>query len=305
MSENILIIRLGALGDIFLCMKIFQDIRAYYKNARITFLTTPSFAKFAAAMPWFDAVETEPRAPYWRLDEWWKLYKQLTSKKYTLVFDLQNKPRTNLYYQLFFKPFGAKWSGTAKGCELPRPPITQKIHRQQEMISQIRAAGVPDSGPLDLSWLHATLDDVNVPLRYAVFIPGCSPHLLHKRWPPEYYAELAKRLHAKGLEIMVVGTAADAESIAAIKANAAFVMDLSGKTNLHQLASLARGATYVVGNDTGPTFLAAMTGAKTLTLMSHHTDPVLSGPVGPHCAYLKRDNLADLSVDDVLNALVQ
>lgn len=302
MSEKILVIRLGALGDIFLCMKPFQDIRRQFPQAHITLLTTPPFANFTKTMPWFDAVITDTRPPFWRPDLWMQLGKMLKEGAYTHVFDLQNKPRTNRYYQFFFDKSVA-WSGTARGCKFPRPPITQKMHRQQEMLLQLKAAEVEDSGPLDLNWMQGSLDGLELPTRYAVLIPGCSPHLLHKRWPPSHYAKLAEHLRGQGMAVLLVGTAADAESIAAIKAEADFAVDLTGRTNLFQLASLYRGARYVVGNDTGPTFLAAMIGAPTLTLMSYHTDPVLSGPVGWHCAYLKKDNLAQLPVDDVLAAL--
>lgn len=299
MPEKILIIRLGALGDIFLCMKPFQDIRRQFPDAHITYLVTPPFAALARTMPWFDAVITDTRPPFYRIQDWLKLGGVLKEGAFTRVFDLQNKPRTNLYYKFFFdKHVG--WSGTAKGCAYPRPAIEHKMHRQQEHLLQLRAAGVADSGPLDLTWMMTNVARFDLPSRYALFVPGCSPHLLHKRWPPESYADLAMRLREKGLSVLLSGTGADAESIGAIMEKAPFAVNLCGKTNLQELASIAQAATCVVGNDTGPTFLAAMMGAPTLTLMSHHTDPVLSGPLGPHCAYLKKDVIADLSVDEVM-----
>lgn len=301
MMQKILIIRLGALGDIFLCMKPFQDIRATFPGAHITLMTTPPFVNLAKTMPWFDAVLPDVRPKFWQIGAWRELYKNIKQGGFTHVFDLQNKPRTALYFRLF--PKNTFWSGTAKGCSHPRPPIVEKMHRQDEMLLQLKSAGVADSGALNLDWLAQDVAGLSLPEKYAVLVPGCSPHLLHKRWPPEHYAQLAAHFKAKGLAVMVVGTKADADSVAALKSHAPFIVDLCGQTTLHQLASLYRGAACVVGNDTGPTFLSAMVGAPTLTLMSHHTDPVLSGPRGPRCAWLKRETIDAISMQEVIDKI--
>ena len=303
MNKKILIIRLGALGDIFLCMQAIQNIRLAHPDAHITMLTTKAFVGFVSAMPWINEVIVDPRASYFDVGAWVYLWRLFKKGQFTHVFDFQNKPRTNLYHALFFKNSTARWSGTAHGCTDPRPAITQKIHRQAETLLQIKAAGIDDRNPLDLDWLSADITPFHLPARYVLFIPGCSAHLMHKRWPPEHYAALAKYYYDQGIAVAVVGTKADATSIAAIKEIAPFIFDLTDKTNFAQLASLARAAECVIGNDTGPTFLSALAGAKTLTLMSHHTDPVLSGPVGPRCSYLKSNNVADITVLDVIKKM--
>ena len=302
--KNIMVIRLGALGDILLCMKPFQDIRAAQNNAKVTLLTMPAFAGLARQMPWFDAVIEDKRPSWWQWDEWKKLYHAMRSQNFDCVIDLQNKPRSRFYKPFFFAK-DVQWSSTASNSTFPPTTFPLKIHRQQELLVQLRNAGIGDSGPLNLDWLAAPINDLNLPARYVVFIPGCSPHLLHKRWPPAHYAKLAKSFADMGCGVVVVGTKADAVSIAAIKEAAGFIIDVSGRTSFAQLASLVRKAEGVVGNDTGPTFLAAMVGAPTLTLMSHHTDPVRSGPVGPRCAWLKENNIADISVEAVQREMAQ
>lgn len=294
--ERILVIRHGALGDLFLCMKPFQDIRAAHPEAHITLLVAPEFAGFIGLMPWFDGAITDSRPSILRPDKLIGLGAKLAGKHFTKIYDLQNKPRSALYRKTFLAGVAASFRAKAgKGAE--------KIHRQEEYLRQLRAANVPDSGELKLDWLSAKLDGLSLPANYAVLIPGCSPHLPHKRWAPERYAALARALHAKGTAVVLAGTKADADAIAEIKKNAEFVVDLSGKTSLPQLASVLRGAKLAVGNDTGPTFLSAMLGTPTLTIMSHHTDPVLSGPIGPRCAFVKREDLHDLPVEDVVEAL--
>ncbi|HLH50021.1 MAG TPA: glycosyltransferase family 9 protein, partial [Roseiarcus sp.] len=114
---------------------------------------------------------------------------------------------------------------------------------------------------------------------------------------------LGRRLAARGYRVALAGTKADREAIEAIKARFGDAVDLGGRTNLFQLASLARAAKAVIGNDTGPIFLAAKIGAPSLTLMSAHTDEKRSAPRGPAARWLKRDDLATLGVDEVEKAL--
>ncbi len=43
--EKILIIKLGAFGDVMMSDGAFRDIRAHHQNAHISVLTTPPIAK--------------------------------------------------------------------------------------------------------------------------------------------------------------------------------------------------------------------------------------------------------------------
>lgn len=293
--QNILVIRLGALGDIFLSMQPFQDIRAAFPAARITLLTMPAFAGLARTMPWFDAVITDTRPAWWQLKAWFGLGQSLHPfSKNTLVIDLQNRPRTRLYRRLFFSGNTITWWGAAPG--------KQPDHAQDGMLEALRHYGVAPSGPLHTQWMAGALPET-LPARYAVLIPGCSPHRLHKRWPPQHFAGLAQALAAQGLTPLVIGTKVDAEAIAAIKQAAPDSVDCANAFPLPALASLFRRASLVVGNDTGPTQLAALIGAPTLCLMSYDTNPLASAPRGPTATWLKRPNLADLTVAEVLAAL--
>ena len=110
-------------------------------------------------------------------------------------------------------------------------------------------------------------------------------------------------MNAKGIESIAVGTATDKDAINAICKLDPSVIDMSGKTSLSRLAMLARRATCVIGNDTGPVHLTAAVGAPTLALMSDHVNPVWSAPRGPRAKWLQGKPLSTLSVDEVFLAL--
>ena len=54
-----------------------------------------------------------------------------------------------------------------------------------------------------------------------------------------------------------------------------------------------------MGNDTGPMHLAVVGGAAATVLYSAASDPSLTAPRGPKIIVLRKDDLADLSVEEV------
>jgi ADP-heptose:LPS heptosyltransferase len=79
--------------------------------------------------------------------------------------------------------------------------------------------------------------------------------------------------------------------------------DLVGKTDIKGLAELLAMSNAVVGNDTGPLFLGARLGARSVMVMGPDTNPLMSAPTGPRCGWLQADPIKDVSVDAVLAAL--
>jgi ADP-heptose:LPS heptosyltransferase len=301
--ERILVIRLGALGDLVLCFRAFSAIRQAHPHAEIALLTMPAFAGFAASMPWFDKVLVDGRAPGWRLDLWEKLAAQVRRFSPTRVYDLQGKNRQTVLYALLGGPWGAEWSGAAPLCSHPRLwPPQDGMHFTDFVAAQLKLADVQVPSAGDVSWLDAPLDFA-LPGKFVVLIPSCAAGREFKRWPAAHYAELANRLHARGIASVAVGTIQDKAAIAAIRETAPQVQDLAGKTSLLQLAGLVRRSLGVVGNDTGPTHLAAAVGAPTLALMSDRVDPVWSAPKGRQTQWLQGRPLALLGVDKVFLAL--
>ncbi len=338
MTERILVIRLGALGDLVLCFAAFQAIRNAHPNAEIALLTMPAFVDFAKQMPWFDHVIVDPRAPKWRVDAWWRLVRDIRRFNPTRAYDLQGKSRQDILFFLLGGPLAREWSGAAPFCSHPRlwPPVSGS-HFTDFVKAQLERTGIPPdvipayagiqrstsagqeshashghatldsrfrgNDAVDLSWLDGPLDTFDLPEKFALLIPGCAANRLYKRWPAKKYAELANNLQEKGIGSVAIGTNADGYAIREIVSSAPRVIDLCGKTSLGQVAALARKAVRVIGNDTGPTHLAAAVGGRTVALMSEKVDPLWSSPKGPSATWLQGKPLADLSVEAVLNAL--
>lgn len=308
--RRILVIRLGALGDLIQAFDAFYALRQHHAGDHLTLMTAPAYAGFARAMPWFDAVWEDCRPRWWQGAAWWALRRRWQQERPDRVYDLQNKLRTALYYHLLSRWRKPEWSGRIAACWHSWPADAEAaIPNRARYLGQIQAAGVPAAGPADLSWLNADLSPLMaraglvLPERFVVLIPGCSPHLPHKRWPGPHYVGLAQRLIARGLGCVLVGTQAEAAVLSEIAMQVPQALNLVGQTSVLEVAALARRAAGVVGNDTGPVFLTAAVGTPTLMLMSHHTDPARSAPPGLCTGWLKREHLATLTVDEVEQAL--
>lgn len=304
-EERILVIRLGALGDLVLCMGAFAAIRAHHPKAEIALLTAPAFAGFGLQMPWFDHVLLDVRPKWYQPLAWWKLIQSVRHYAPTRVYDFQGKPRQSiLYYALGGARQKVEWSGAVKGCSHPRLwPPQQNSHYTDFLAAQLERAGLTMQRDPDLSWLEASVEALGLPEKIALLIPGCAPSRPYKRWPAEKYAELARHLASQGVTVAAIGTKSDADSIAAIRSLAPEVVDLAGKTSLKQVATLARRAVCVVGNDTGPTHLAAAVGGRVVALMSDQVDPYWSSPRGPRTMWVQGSPLSSLSVEKVWGAL--
>lgn len=301
MKERILIIRLSALGDLVLCMGAFAAIRAKHPQAEIVLLTTQPFAAFGMMMPWIDRVMVDPRAKAKQVLTWFDFIRDLRRFAPTRVYDLQGKFRQTLLYYALGRP---EWSGAVKGCSHPRAwPPTPGMHYTDFLAAQLANADIVFDRAPDLSWLDDPLDGFTLPEKFALFIPGCAPQHPHKRWPAAHYAEVAKKLLAKGITPLAIGTKADAQSIDDIRTIVPEVVDMMGKTSLKQLGALARRAVCVIGNDTGPTHLAAAVGAKTVALMSEKVDPHWSSPRGPRTVWLQGKPIGALSIEEVWEKL--
>lgn len=303
MSENILVVKLGALGDIILAMEAFHAVRAKHPDAKITLLTRPQFVFLTKEMPWFDEVLEDMQPKLHQVFKLLKFRKLLRNSQFSKVYDLQGNDRSGLYFKLM-APGQPEWCGTVKGCAHRRHDHRKDpVPATERLLKFLESVDVPRAGEPELSWLSGEVSGLGLPEKFVMLIPGCAPQHPHKRWPARHFAELANALSEKGMGTVAVGTDVDLPAIEEIRKDAPQVVNLAGKTDIGQLAEIARRAEGAVGNDTGPIHIAAIAGAPTLSLMSAKSDPVRMIPRGEDVGFLQRDSLEDLGAEEVLSAL--
>lgn len=299
MSERILVIKLGALGDFIQAMQAFQAIRLHHSQADITLMTTAPFEAVGKRCGWFDRVWIDSRPYFYQVRQWWRLGRQLAAGRYDRVYDLQTSDRSGWYFRLLR---GAKpeWSGIVAGCSHPHEnPLRDTFHSVDRLADQLAAAGIRNIPPADLSWFDADVGAFVLPDRFALLVPGGSAHRPGKRWPPSRYAELASRLAARGVTPVILGGPDEQAAAETILATCPQAQSLLGRTSLLDIAGVARRAAAAIGNDTGPMHIAAAVGCPSVALFSSDSDPALCGQRGPDVTILRRPSLEDLPVAEV------
>ncbi len=293
-KEKILVIKLGAFGDVVQANGALRDIRDYHADAEIVLLTMPAFVKLMQRCPHVGRILTDTRPPVWKFGEWVKMARLFSREKFTKVYDLQNQDRTRLYHKLFFR--NVKWSGWLPG---PRPPSAM-----EGFAAQLKREGMSAAHCLapDIEWMaedmNAFLEQEGVRTPYVALIPGCSHP--QRRWP--YYAELAAALIERGYDVVTTPGPDEIESAKTISGHT--LLGPNGFLNRFELAGVLKNACFVVGNDTGPSHVASYLGRPGLALFGPQTKAARSGMCRGDFHAIEVPDLADLPLEKVLEAIL-
>jgi ADP-heptose:LPS heptosyltransferase len=112
-----------------------------------------------------------------------------------------------------------------------------------------------------------------------------------KQWPPERFAEVARRLiDATGATIVLTGGTADRGLVEAVKASlpSSRVVDIAGHVDLLTLAGVVERLDLLVTGDTGPMHLAVAVGTPLVAVFGP-SDPARYGPRGAYDRVVRVD----------------
>ncbi|WP_292931915.1 glycosyltransferase family 9 protein [Noviherbaspirillum sp.] len=181
--------------------------------------------------------------------------------------------------------FGAECSA---GFYLPGEYCPDPIHylpwdeREHEVLRGVRLMEYLGASPhgthlefpltdADYRAMQRSHLSVPEPGTYVCVHPGA--RLPSRRWQAQRFAEVADRLAAQGMKIVLTGSPEEAELVRTVqRAMRMPTLDLSGKTELGALAALIAQARLVVANDTGISHVAAAVGTPSV-IVSCGSDP--------------------------------
>ncbi len=159
-SQNILVIKLGALGDFIQAMGPMAAIRKAHPDAQITLLTTASFESFAKACGYFGQIWIDEKPNWVNIGGWLRLRKKLRNGAFARVYDLQNNDRSTLYFKLFNANKRPEWVGTATGASHQNTsPQRTAGHAFDGHIQTLGLAGITDIEIDTLDWLE---EDISI-----------------------------------------------------------------------------------------------------------------------------------------------
>lgn len=306
--KHILVIKHGALGDIFRSMGAFQAIRDHHADARIVLLTESKYAQLARQCGYFDDVWLDNRKSWLNMPYVLKIRHLLNGGElgtFDRIYDLQASSRTDKYFRYLLKSPKPEWVGRVTGCSHRRPYQDGEVNYYEGLKLQLGVVGITVPDMPDISWLVGDIQQVAIHHPFICIIPGCSLKMAVKRWTAEGYAALINWLSSQGLQSVMLGAGDDQLIIDDIKQRLdvdVLLLDLCNQSPFAVLASLAREARFVIGSDTGPMHIAAMCCAHSIVLKTRQHDPDGKGlPVGIHVMALSAQDLNQLSAVEVID----
>ena len=314
-EHNILIVRLGAMGDVVHSLPVAAALRQAYPDAHIGWAIEERWAELLAARSELDAASSSPSAKRPLVDavhmvnmkSWlaspfstrgWKERKkmkaEMRAQNYGTAIDIQGALKSVWVAR-------ASNAEVQAGFQTPREPLAKffyqrkfemrGVHVVEQGVNLVREMSSRDDLraqfqlPCDAeaeAWRDAELRKRGIG-GYIVITPGAGWGA--KRWPAERYGEVARQLGQWGLQSVInsgPGEERLAEEVVSVSCGAAQAMSCS----IGQLIALARKARLFIGGDTGPVHLAAAMGVNVVAVYGP-TNPARNGPYGSKAIVLR------------------
>jgi ADP-heptose:LPS heptosyltransferase len=302
-QKKILVIRLGAFGDIILAMGAFRTIRSYHSADHLTILTTEPYHNLLRESGYFDEVIIDQKPKFWQLVPWIKFLWFIINEKFDRIYDLQRNQRTRVLYhtlKLFHK---FEWSGIIKGSShyIEDDPSSEQ-HVLERWQNQLAVAGLNSYQSVDLQWLISHNNPIVIKKPYVLIVAGSASKRPEKRAKADLFIKFCHYLKKINITVVLLGTQQEKEQIDTITRECSNVINLIDKTTFKDIATLAKNALGAIGNDTGTMHLIAAVNCPSLILYSHHSNPKKILPSGTKVSYIVKKEDMDLTVDDVIKA---
>ncbi|HEV3258113.1 MAG TPA: glycosyltransferase family 9 protein [Gemmataceae bacterium] len=294
-ARRIALIKPSALGDIVQSLPVLTALRRRYPRAHIAWIVNRGYEPLLRGHPDLDATlpcdRTRSRSGLLeKVFNYGGFLRRLRRERFDLVIDLQGLFRSGLMAaasgarrRMGFSSAreGATWCYTdvVAGADL------RTVHAVDRYWLMAEAVGAGDGPkefrvPVHEAERRRAADLLAAWPRPWLFL-AVGARWVTKRWPPEHFAELARRAQAGfGGTAVFLGAGEDvplSQSSASRLAGA--TLDLTGRTSLPQLAALLSLADAMVSNDSGPLHLAAALGRPVVAPYTC-TTVKLHGPYG-------------------------
>jgi lipopolysaccharide heptosyltransferase I len=284
--NKILLIRLGALGDIVHAVPAAAAIRRAFPQASIDWLVGVRQREMLDLVPVVDrriSISTSSAGSLW------SVVGDLRRARYDVALDLQGLLKSAVL---------ARLSGASRVIGFPADLLRERAARF--FYTETAGDATPHVIDKNLSILKAVgirMPEIEFPLedrnpaiaieaRRCLGIPDGAPFAVinpaaawpNKRWPPVYFAEVARGLAKRhGLRSLVLWGPGEEQLARTVVAAAEGAAAVSPRTGLADLVSLSKAAALMISGDTGPMQIAAASGTPLIGIFGP-TDPQRNGP---------------------------
>lgn len=289
-SHRILIMRLGAFGDILMGTPLLAALREAYPEAHLTWVVEHKEAQAIDASPYIDEYLVW-NGSFWKqmlrrgLYPLWLLralrfQKTLRAKQYDIFISFQPEEWPLLVRGVNagvnIGVFDTFWQTDSRKATSPRTRLYSTAythrdlpaHRTNQYLLPLRALGVPEPHETQMSLGFTAADAAaaqeflrghglaaNKP--FAVLAPMTTWQ--SRCWPADRYARLGDALaETLGLSVVLIGSQREAEAVAGVASQMKTAPVLaSGVLTFREMAALIAKSALLVSGDTGPMHVAA------------------------------------------------
>lgn len=313
--RRILVVNFGGIGDEILFFPVIQSLREAYPQAHLTALVEPRCRGVMTFNPAVDEVVTLDVKGKPSLSELLEVMGSLRTRGFDLAIGSGRSPVMPVLLLLSGARYRAGYDANRLSWTLTEKAPCNPQQYAAEMYYDLIRSWIPIPFRLpqaaltqaDREWAKAFLTEHGVQPGEPVVVlhPGTSKlsviKKFHKSWESAKWAELAARLQADGVHVVLAGGPDDAEAIADIKSKLTVkpsapaapeslksnglrphvgLIEAYGQTKgLGQLAALIANASILVCVDSAPMHLGVAVGTPTVALFGP-TDPAKLLPTG-------------------------
>jgi len=312
-ARRILIVKLSAMGDVVHALPAVPYLRKAAPAAEIHWAVDTRFAPLLEGNPGIAKVVSLPIREWKRrpgsLATWMEAIHaagMLREGKYDLAIDLQGNIKSGVVAYLSGAPlrYGFPREAARERQNLwftnRHPPAAEEDRHVTSKI--LRVASAPFGGTFVTEEFRGEVVNTAEEAEAAELLlsdaaPGAAPRLaVHpgttwntKRMDPAFWADAVRLLRAAFPSLGVFlswGTEKEREECLAIRYLAGEGVALLPHLGYKALTAVYRACGHVIGPDTGPLHLAAVAGAKTVSVY-RATDGNRNAPVGPDHRFLQ------------------
>ncbi len=305
-SPNILIYRLGSLGDTVMALPCFHQIRRTFPASDTTLLTNKPVASTAAPLEailgkdqFFDRTLTYPvgtRNPLLLS----KLLLKIKAQKIETVINITalRSQAADLRDKKFFQLAGIKnfigFDASPADYEVSIDPNTGEYEWEAERLARkINALGPIDLGDKE-NWDFCLSDTETraaekllspLPDLQKIIVLNCGTKMPVKDWGENNWTELISQLSRSHAEytLVVIGVREENERAEAIlKRWHGLKLNLCGKSSPRVSAAVLEKAKLFIGHDSGPMHLAGAIGLPCVAVFACINQPKQWFPRGDH-----------------------
>ena len=295
-GANVLVVRLRSIGDVVLTIPALQALHDWRPDLKIHIVIEPLCVPLVEGHPAISEVTV--------LRKFCDTVRQLRRRHFAIAFNMHGGPTSAFLTRLSGAPVRVCWAQhqfpSFYNVQVPiRFPVAGRteMHTAEHRLQQFLWTGLPekplpaanvyvDAHAAELVRQKLAEQGIKPGAPYAVLRLGASQ--ANKRWPVERFAAIAKWLReAHGIASVVNLGPGDAQIAGAVRQHFATIvgsgvnsgvdsgMDSEASSargvimdslDLRGLIALLAGSRFFLGNDTGPTHIAAALGRKCVVI---------------------------------------